>query len=275
LALTGAKLQCITQALAYKALRAKKLRKLHPRSSTEKNVKRVQIAIEEAYGVQATSERIWKSIRDKAIMPECTNFMWTSMHEAYMIGDKWLEWYDGSKPEHEEKRARAICKKCGVTESMDHILFNCDAPGQESVWNLTKALWEETGREWRAPNFGTVMGAACAVFTSAGGARIKCLERLWAILISTSAYLIWKLRCERVIQNDGAEFSPQEVKNRWRLEVRGRLDLDRRMTHRKYEKKALPVGLVEATWRPVILGYESLPPGWVGNDGVLVGIKGG
>ncbi|KAL1750171.1 hypothetical protein FB107DRAFT_224349 [Schizophyllum commune] len=80
---------------------------------------------------------------------------------------------------------------------------------------------------------------------------------------------------KRMSSSDGADFSLQEVKNRWRLEIRGRLDLDRRMTHRKYEKRALPEGLVEATWRPVILGHESLPPGWVGNSGVLVGIKGG
>ncbi|KAL1700579.1 hypothetical protein EV121DRAFT_283310 [Schizophyllum commune] len=275
LQLTGAKLQCITQALAYKAIREKKMRKLKTRPTSARNIERIIAATEDAFGVKITEGQVWRGFRNKAIMPECANFLWTSVHNAYMVGSKWLEIYDGSRPEHDEKRARATCKKCNVMESMEHILFQCDSPGQKQIWDLAERLWRETGRDWRAPNFGTVMGAACAVFTDREGERIRHLERLWVIIITTSAYLIWKIRCERVIRNDAIDFSPREVQSRWRSELNRRLDLDRRMTHKRHEKKALTEGLVISTWRPVIRDFKSLPPRWVGDSGVLVGIKGG
>ncbi|KAI5827233.1 hypothetical protein K523DRAFT_247332, partial [Schizophyllum commune Tattone D] len=66
-----------------------------------------------------------------------------------------------------------------------------------------------------------------------------------------------------------------EVRSGWRSEMNRQLDLDRRMTHKRHEKRALPKGLVVSTWHPVIRDFKSLPPRWVGESGVLVGIKGG
>ncbi|KAL1740175.1 hypothetical protein HDZ31DRAFT_48024 [Schizophyllum fasciatum] len=275
LKVTGAKLSCMTQALAYRAIRTQKSRKTAARPASERNIDRIQAALQDAFGVYYTKEKIWRSIEKKALLVECQNFMWMATHDAYMIGKKWLEVYDGSKPEHEEKRKHALCQRCEAIESMDHILFECEAAGQTTVWKLAKAVWERTGREWQSPSFGLVMGAACPQFLDDDGDRLTHLERLWTILISCSGYLIWKLRCERVIQNENKEFHEREVEGRWFAEMNSRLDLDRRMTHKRYEKKRLSEGLVEFTWRPVIPNYESLPPKWVSNSGVLVGIKGG
>ncbi|KAL1739946.1 hypothetical protein HDZ31DRAFT_48483 [Schizophyllum fasciatum] len=275
LRVTGAKLSCITQALAYRAIREKKLRKLDQRTASDRNIERIQASLKEVFGVEYTKGKIWKSIYKKVLLVESQNYMWMSIHNAYMIGKRWLEVYDGSKPGHDEKRRHALCQRCGSIESMDHVLFECEATGQEMIWKLTKSVWERTGREWKAPNFGLVMGAACPIFTDNDGDRLNHLERLWTIIVSCSAYLIWKLRCERVIQNENREFHEREVEARWYAEMNGRLDLDRRMTHKRFEKRRLPEGLVEFTWRPVIPNYESLPPKWVSNSGVLVGIKEG
>ncbi|KAL1739495.1 hypothetical protein HDZ31DRAFT_49293 [Schizophyllum fasciatum] len=275
LKVTGAKLNCMTQALAYRAIRDRKLKKRAARPASSRNIGRIRATLKDAFGVEYTEGTIWKSIENKALLVECQNFMWTSIHDAYMIGKRWLEVYDGSKPGHEEKRERACCRTCGTIESMDHILFECEATGQARIWELTKSVWERTGREWQTPNYGLVMGAACPVFVDNDGDRLRHLERLWTILMSCSGYLIWKMRCERVIRNENKDFHKREVEGRWHSEINSRLDLDRRMTHKKYDKRRLPEGLVEFTWKPVLPDYESLPPNWVSNSGVLVGIKGG
>ena len=99
-------------------------------------------------------------------------------------------------------------------------------------------------------------------------------EKRWAILWTESAHLIWKLRCERVITNDGDEFSEQEVRNRWRATINRRLSLDREvaaLTTGKRRKRA--IGAVDKIWRILAEDGQHLPDDWVVNYGVLVGIR--
>ncbi|KAJ7699515.1 hypothetical protein B0H17DRAFT_926241 [Mycena rosella] len=49
--------------------------------------------------------------------------------------------------------------------------------------------------------------------------------RLFRILVSESAHLIWCLKCERVIQEKDPA-SNQETKNRWLKLMNNRLELD-------------------------------------------------
>lgn len=93
------------------------------------------------------------------------------------------------------------------------------------------------------------------------------------ILLSESAHLIWKLRCERLIQNANVAFSEVEIRNRWVNAINRRLDTDRLMTHQKYESKALDATKVQRTWSGVLRNEDSLPSGgWLRTSGVLVGI---
>ncbi|KAJ7256662.1 hypothetical protein C8J57DRAFT_958204, partial [Mycena rebaudengoi] len=65
--------------------------------------------------------------------------------------------------------------------------------------------------------------------------------RPYWILMAESSYLIWKLRCERVIQNDGKWPTDQEIRDQWAKMLNARLKLDCSMTDTRYEKKALSV----------------------------------
>ncbi|KAJ7161041.1 hypothetical protein C8R46DRAFT_905409, partial [Mycena filopes] len=94
--------------------------------------------------------------------------------------------------------------------------------------------------------------------------------RLYRILISESAYLIWLLRNERVI--NGKTLHPDEIRNRWkhRLDIR---TFDCLMTNKaKYKSKAIKKSLVLATWTKIIQDEDRLPPDWTRETGVLVGI---
>ncbi|EJF63491.1 hypothetical protein DICSQDRAFT_55889 [Dichomitus squalens LYAD-421 SS1] len=220
---SGASLSAMTQKLAYHVIRTRKQASTRPRPRTVVNLELVREGLQEAFGVDKTEAEIWKSIRSKHISGMCAQFLWKTLHDVYMVGKHWLR--EGMPEEYQD---RGICAVCNNIESMDHILFRCEAPGQAEIWEELKKLWTTTGLPWKAPDWGTALGAGCAVFKTEGGARRPPMEALWAILWSESVHLIWKLRCERVIQRDGAIHDKSAVRNAWYATIERRLTLDRR-----------------------------------------------
>ena len=67
----------------------------------------------------------------------------------------------------------------------------------------------------------------------------------------------------------------QEIRNQWHTTMDRRLTLDQRTSVLAKGKKDLRPGMVEHIWFPVIEGNLDLPPEWVTNSEVLVGIKRG
>ena len=102
-------------------------------------------------------------------------------------------------------------------------------------------------------------------------------NRLYRIIMSESAFLIWKLRCERRISNeDDPEklHSETEIHNRWVAAINSRLNLDKLMTnHKKYGKKALKERAVVQTWTKTLYDEKNLLDNWLQQSGVLVGIR--
>ncbi|KAI0746406.1 hypothetical protein C8Q80DRAFT_1219858 [Daedaleopsis nitida] len=70
----------------------------------------------------------------------------------------------------------------------------------EETWSLTK-------KKWMDPCWGNTVGIGCATFLTSNGKRDTAMEALWITLASESLYLIWKLHCKHVIQNEGEELS--------------------------------------------------------------------
>ena len=133
------------------------------------------------------------------------------------------------------------CPPCESLESMDHILLECEAPGQRTVWEEMRALWSRTGLEWPEINLGIIMGCALVKIRDQSGKPRAGESRLFRILTSESAFLIWKIRNERRIQNqDDPEKHAieQEIIARWRAQIEKRLRIDAQMTSR-YETQSL------------------------------------
>lgn len=102
--------------------------------------------------------------------------------------------------------------------------------------------------------------------------------------MSEAAYLIWVMRCERVIpsenvQNDSDEsyeerrHSMDEVHNRFVSIMNKRLEQDRICTQKKFGRKALKRDLVLGTWEGALLPNSARQKDWLAETGVLVGIK--
>ncbi|TFY51822.1 hypothetical protein EVJ58_g10361 [Rhodofomes roseus] len=272
--ISGAKLKIMTQKLAYQGIRDQEMSKYQPRRRTQDNMIRTVDNIEVFFGESPSEAQIWKGLRHKDIDKKIRNFLWMTMHDAYMVGTNW------QKPSFPaEIQARQECATCGQIESMEHILSECQAPGQELIWSLAKELWTKKNKKWPRPSLGAVLSSPVAPFKTKKGKPKSGDARLYRILMTESAYLIWKVRCERVIQGaenpNAPQLTNQEIRARWVRTMNERLKIDCQLTNTQhYEKKALQKSLVQRTWEHTLRDESSLPPNWMtGKSEVLVGIQ--
>lgn len=159
---------------------------------------------------------------------------------------------------------------------MDHILTSCLAPEVKIIWMLAERLWRKKMNFWpEIKNAGAVMACALADFQSSKGKKQTGANRLYRILISESAYLIWKLRCKRIFNppKNGEETTETEIQNRWIKTINLRLELDIALTNPKYEKKATPRAKVLKTWRGTVMNERSLPDDWTRSKKVVIDIE--
>ncbi|KAG1837674.1 hypothetical protein C8R48DRAFT_751614 [Suillus tomentosus] len=216
-----------------------------------------------------TEAQIWRSIRDKDLPKSIRGFLWKNLHGAYRLGEFWQ-----NIPNFEQ---RGTCNLCREVESMEHILTECEnSPARKIIWKLAEELWKKREKDWPDVRYGTILGSNLAHFTDSKGKRLEGKSRLFTILITESAHMIWKLRCEHVIKFDNAEekfHSDKEIHNRWITTINKRLKFDKLLTNTsKYGKSALRENLVLRTWSGVLKGEDNLPDNWIRKEGVLVGI---
>jgi ribonuclease HI len=121
-----------------------------------------------------------------------------------------------------------------------------DAPRQALIWKLASKLWKKKAGEEMHHTFGEIM--ACGAIKKGDAGK----THLYWILLLESAYLIWKLRNEKVIgKRNGA--SLQEITNRWTKCISVHLELNCLLTNaNKWGKKSLKKSLVLATWRKTL-----------------------
>ncbi|TBU53793.1 hypothetical protein BD310DRAFT_791141, partial [Dichomitus squalens] len=134
--ISGASLAAMSQGFAYRAIKSAHAAKLKPRAQTNINLMNIIDDIESVFGVKVSTADVWRSIRSKHITKVCSQFLWKAIHDIFMIGKHWIR--EGMP---EEYQSRAICETCGNLESMDHILFRCEATGQAEVWGELKKAW--------------------------------------------------------------------------------------------------------------------------------------
>jgi zinc-binding in reverse transcriptase len=257
----------MTQSVAYKAIRFQKMKKEYKkRRLTEVNLQRAMEEIKNIAGAVCPEKNLWKAIRHKDISRTARYFLWMSLHDAYMVGSNWLR--PGFAPEYQE---RSECKICHKTESMEHILTECQAPGQAEIWALVEEMWLKRNGTWPKPTLGVVLASAALKFRHRNHQKEVGDTRLYRILMSEAAHLIWKVRCERVIREE--TITTAEVCERWKHAIASRMDLDKSMSNPKYGRKALDKNLVSITWKGILHNENNVPdPPEAGEAGVLVGI---
>ncbi|KAJ7767116.1 hypothetical protein B0H16DRAFT_1308783, partial [Mycena metata] len=215
------------------------------------NIQLVQVAVQSQWGKAPTPALIWKSIRHKDLSRQVKTFLWKGIHGAHRTGKYWKH-----IPDCED---REFCQNCGVTELLEHILIECDSPGRGEVWSLVEKMWLKKQDYLPLPSVGGILGCALASFEDENRSKPSGLfgnscNRLFRIMISESAYLIWKLRNERVIVRVGVPHTTTEIHNRWVRLMNDRLEVDCFLANKTPSagRKLVSPMLVLQTWSRVL-----------------------
>lgn len=264
LKIRGAKLETLSQAEMYRIIKNKKMNKATDKINRKATIANLALATSDASrrGNRFVSEEhIWRSLKSKEFSKPVRHFLWMLIHNGYSVGDYWE-----GKPGFED---RVKCKKCGVVEDMTHILTKCEFNGQREVWRLMNVPWKKRSGKVFQPSTQAIMSCGVLPPNPEKNKYLKAGERLRRILISEAAFLIWKLRNERVI-NGEAEKSEREITNKWKHAIKRRYELDKLMSNsQKFGRKAIDSDLVMDTWSG---SFEWSGDIIVGENGVLVGI---
>jgi hypothetical protein len=105
---------------------------------------------------------------------------------------------------------------------------------KENYMETSRGTLEKWEKDWPDVRYSTILGSNLVHFTNSKGKRLKGKSRLFTILITESAHMIWKLRCERVIKFDNAEekfHSDKEIHNHWIATINKHLKFDKLLTN--------------------------------------------
>ncbi|KAG2106486.1 RnaseH-domain-containing protein [Suillus cothurnatus] len=221
-----------------------------------------------------TDETIWRGCRNKDLSKNTQMFIYKALNNAYCIGEYWE-----NVPGYEHQ---AKCSQCpGEIESLEHIIIQCKNPVRRTIWQLAKDTWPMKHGPWPEQHISLVLGCGTISLpnkTQSRNTNVKkdtllkkgasCLLR---ILISESAYLIWTIRCERVIHE--STHNEDAVRQRWANTIDKRLQLDRVLAS-KIRRDSKTELKVRNMWSKVLHNQiQHSPNNWVTNLEVLVGIK--
>ena len=164
---------------------------------------------------------------------------------------------------------------CESLESMDHIYFECEAPGEKEIWAEAKSLWARTKCDWPQLSVGAVIGCGLLEVRNKKGKIAQGASQLLRILVSEAEFLIWKLRNTRVIDEKSEDPSPQKVINRFRAAIERRFLLAIALTnHNRFRERALNKIVMRNTWSKVTVSPEgrAAPSNWWAGAELLVSI---
>jgi ribonuclease HI len=268
--LQGINLAVATQAMLYRGVRWTRGETV--RRSTATNLCCTRKTAFELWGAKPTDKRIWLSITaNKNVSRNVKAFLWRCMHNANKCGLYW------EKIENYEDRSQ--CTPCGELESMDHILIRCEDSPCHIVWEEVKKLcrWKGIACPTSFDIF-SILACGFVDVKDKNGKRRDGANRLFQILVTKAAFLIWKLCCKRVLDHEEGEpekpVTAAEATNSLAYILNTCLMSDRLMTNaHKYKSKTIPTTLVYRTWNSVLRDEENLPPDWIWSQSrVLVGI---
>lgn len=217
--------------------------------------------VQKINGKFPTDKILWRSVHHEDFQRPIRTFLWLMMHNAHKVGDYWV--HKAKNKEH-----WANCNRCGVEDSMDHILTECEAPEVKTIWNLAEKLWKMKMSTWPGiRNAASILACGLADFRSPNGKKLTGANRLYRIIIFESAHLIWKIRCMGLFETDPEkpEITEKEIHNKWIKMINLRLELDKALTNDKFQEKSMPRRKVLQTWRNTIEN-EKKTYQWTGSN---------
>jgi len=87
---------------------------------------------------------------------------------------------------------------------MDHIFFSCTIEGREQIWEMAEKLYElpmkaNNRPSWTVPSEALLRGISSLKLRNTNGKYNKQATERYKLIVSETAWLLWKCRNERVI----------------------------------------------------------------------------
>ena len=133
----GAKLSTVTQKTLYRGIRCVAEVASGSRPRTDLVMGRVQDTIEEVLKFRPRQSTLWKNLKNRDVSRKARAFLWKGMHDGLRVGRYWEH-----IPGYE---TRAMCTICLETESLEHVLHDCEAKSVRIIWGLVRALATRKG----------------------------------------------------------------------------------------------------------------------------------
>lgn len=260
----GAKLASVSQAVAYRGLR--ETNEPAPRRTTNRNLDMIRADLQQISNELETDAAIWESLRRQPVRPKIQDFLYKAIHGTHKVGRYWLN--------IENCNERCQCTTCNDDESLDHILTECPSTTRTTIWAAARDLWPYDDALWPRISLGIILGCNLLEFKTRNQSETPAqidqtneptintgATRLARIIISEAAYLIWTLRCDRVI--NGGNHSKSTVEATWRRTINRRLT-DDIITATKVLRRDDYTKLVTNTWQEALRKrHPDLPENWI------------
>lgn len=180
----------------------------------------IQACAQATFNAQPTTEWVWLVTRHKDLTRKTRDFLWKSTQNTYKISEFWLPIINYEQ--------RGVCHLCNKLEDMEHILTSCKTKMRELTWKLVNNLWRRCSNSPLPHRLGDILGCSLAEFRK-NNRPDKGKNRLYHILVSETAFLIWKMRNKQRIRDEDStthEASEHEVRKRWTHALNKRLTID-------------------------------------------------
>ena len=194
----GARLMALNQKNIYRLL-INKIEEDTPQTE-ERIFQKIKQSLQEWTTPPQNREELWKKLwKDDIIDNKIKDFIWRAINNRVKCGQ-----YFKNIPGWEDK---ATCK-CGVLETLEHIIMKCPHNHSKEIWDLARTTWREiTTRpnQWHQPNLFDILGITAAEFTFKGNLckneqrTQKELTTVIKLIWTQTMWFIWKTRNHRVI----------------------------------------------------------------------------
>ncbi|OSD04674.1 hypothetical protein PYCCODRAFT_1488156 [Trametes coccinea BRFM310] len=247
---TGVEMRSLTQRLAYKLVR-KQNHMGYERQATQRQISQIADAAMMTWNIPKSCASLWTSIRGIDMRREIRDFWWKAQHDALKVGRYW-----SNIPGYEDREFY-----------LSHIILTCQEQGQGTIWELTNALLAKRRIHLPQLDLASVLGI--------NEAGTSADDRLLRILMTEAVHLIWRIRCERVVDTEADPphcHTPEVIAKRWRKALNARLAIDQQLTRPVKGRAYLDRTAVLKTWRGLLEDEASLPEDWIFRRRVLVGM---
>ena len=242
----------MSQALTYKGIMEKTDRPTWESSS--ENVRETVRVIGKVNRTQETEGTVWLDLKNTVIRHRVQQFLFKMMHNVYIIGKVW----NGIQCFQD----RAKCTFCNKTESMSHILLECQTGPRRAIWEQAQRAWPHGQQTWPEISMGTILGVGSLSLQDGNlrandtdyrrKVRRKGKTRLLQTLISEASYLIWVLRCKRLINMK--QHAQVEVQWRWHKAITTWCTTDQVIAE-KIKRSKKYIRLIKETWKETQAGH--------------------